>query len=147
MKYVIYRKSRTSTIIPIYYVAILATQHVKYDRDSSYARVLNRNIYYFILLYILYHSLCILHVLIIVYENSMNHVLVNSAAMSNELYAIAGTWTQSTTMLTLNDDMWWYREDDEWSVKNIKHNSTMYYIFDHIHIIIILNRPIHKTLA
>jgi len=117
----IYRKSQTSTIIPIY-VAILATQHVKCDRDSSYACVINRNIYYIILLYILYHSLCLLHVLIIMYENSMNHVLVNSTAMSNELYVIAAT---STTMLTLNDDMWWYGEDNEWAVKNIKHNSTM----------------------
>lgn len=128
MKFIIYRKSQTSTIIPIY-------MHVKCDRDSSYARVLNRNIYYIILLYILYHSLCILHELIIMYENSMNHVLVNSAAMSNELYAIAATWTQSTTMLTLNDDMWWYGEDDEWAVKNIKHNSTMYMLYIYLTIV------------
>jgi len=74
----------------------------------------------------------------------MNHVLVNSAAMSNELYAISATRTQSTTMLTLNDDMRWYREDDEWAVKNIKHNSTMN-IYLTIHILIILNRPIHKA--
>lgn len=46
-----------------------------------------------------------LHVLIM-YENSMNHVRINSAAMSNELYAIAATRTlqMSTTMTTVNDD-------------------------------------------
>jgi len=68
---------------------IYLQQHVKCERDSSYACVLNRyTLNYISYCYIYIIVSCILHVLIM-YENSMNHVRVNSAAVSNELYAIA----------------------------------------------------------
>jgi len=51
--------------------------------------------------------LCILHILIIYNSiNAINHVRINSVAVSNELCVIAATRTRSTTMTTANDDIW-----------------------------------------